>query len=117
VQLPDGDVIRVTTEPLKDPSRIEISLHTPARIDWWKGVQLFRADWRSVGAIETKDQQHDATMGPFPFRAVKLGPEGWRQPSMAVRFSKAKFLGAYTVVYRLDLTRGGLRYTFNWDKD
>jgi hypothetical protein len=106
--LPDGDMIWLTERATADPNSLEIVFKLGDRVSWWKEVKAIDQAGRTMNRI-ARDGRH-------------RGPLSFTLPAAEVKnlvFSKAKFLGWHTEMYRVGNPdqKKGRQLTFSWDKD
>jgi hypothetical protein len=110
--LPDGDLIWLTHRPLTDQNSqdsIEIVLTLGSGVSWWKEIKAIAAN----GSVLQKIARSRSHREPASFK-VKASDVS------AFVFSKAKFLGWHTEMYKVNANiaqKKGQQLTFSWTKD
>src|SRR5205823_6428635 len=111
---PDGDMISFSTECCAPRGTVGLVLQVPDTMTWWKGLRV--GDDR-VGLIGPGES--------FPATSeLRARPVSWKTNDLSARWlilSKAKYLGAHTDVYGVELAElvpyDGMRVVFRWFQD
>ncbi|WP_406212091.1 hypothetical protein [Streptomyces canus] len=110
----DNDNIAVVSlDPIDNANEIEIVLELAPHKTWWKGIQVQDDNGSLIAEIGVQDRNKVAS--------IRVAAQQLLSPGGYLVFSKAKFLGIHTPMYRL--ATGGLnqlrgrRVTFYWYAD
>lgn len=113
LELSDGDIIDYDCASSgTKPDGYEFVLKSAQAITWWKGLKGYRNGYESSfsGEVSTQDSRHESGL-------LTVIPDN---DSAYLTFAKAKFLGAHTDVYKLNIASGmakGKKCTFTWIRD